>query len=831
MKTRMIIAAAAWAVFTACAPAGAATLSGGKATPNPARLAAGLSVNVKHTLGVAYYSAEKFACGARLEYSDGSPAEMIAVQAPTSTIVRNKSYSKTGQFTATLSGYAHSGLVACLGSATSWVDVQAGITLLPTADPRPKLTGMTLASGDPTPGVVDLVLNVAADKPGPTCQFNFSLAALSGGTGIAAIPASFALPGIGQKLSLGTLGTGKYRLNLVAATTPGTACLGQTYVDFEVKRRVLLGSALPKITGMSLASSVASPGPVDLMVNVAADRPSPACQFNFSVTTNNSDAGALNVQLAGPIPANFTLPISGVKLPLGTLSASGKYRLWITAVPGADAACAGSATADFEVRRQALHINDELAHVMGMSFVDNEVSPGAVSLLLNLKSDKPGASCPFTLDVMTNNTGADAIAVHVAGPLSYAFALPASAQKVDLGTLPTGKYRLNLVAAGASGPCAGGATAAFEVKRKNLVMTPDITGISIKDSGYDKLNKTWQVDLQGKRASQCTYVIQFTHLPSGKLFTQTGLSSLPVTDNVTFSQEPPYGQYEVEVAPWKGITGYDTVPCIGTHKTTVRHAAPKLGPLDMMKIVSSQLVITSLTGESGYPGDAVGPAAQPSAVRLDMGFQNQDKPTDVCGFTMTVSKGGKEVSQGFRSTQQPNVLAAIRQGLGWGPGEYLISTRSTKFNDVPKLTPCLGKSEHKLTVASGGIITSTMAHSYSCEPTWDAGSIFAVKEKIYCDVTLRQKVVGPPCVYSITVQAPGEAPVLYHQIHQFEGMDIISFEVFRGQNSKKGMAQVSGRAYNIHAWASDEDKASGSACSGEYYGSGVVLFDAVGVLP
>lgn len=624
ITSRIIALAGACTLLAATAPAGAGTLSGGFSTPNPSTITSpGQVINIKHTFGVAYYNNEKFACGARFEFADGSPPENVAIKAPMGTLARDKSYNKPGLHTVTLSGFAHSGLVACLGSTSTTALIEDGI--------KP-----------------------AGGKPG------------AGGAGSAAVTPA----GLGAQ---------------------------------------------------------------------------------------------------------------------GMFPAASKPRL------------------------------------MGMTLAKTEFSPGMVELTLDVKADRPSESCQFTLNVMSNNGGADTINLQLYGPMTYHFAVPAPSQKVPLTTMSVGKYRLNVAAVTLANPaCVGAVSADFEVKRQVLHITPDITGVSVKDSDYDKVNKTWMVSLAGMNTANCTASIDFKHVPSGKVSSFNMLSTLPVRYGVTFAEEPTYGEYEVTVHP-RTDPATNLLACMGVQKTTVRHAAPAIAPLNMMKIDTSALVANTLLSEVWYGKDGTLSLAVPKSLIMKVIFANQADATAACTYTMTVAKGGAQKAVAYKSGQDPDVLAAILQGMGWSEGEYVITTHASALSTLPNLPPCLGSSTHKLTVVSGGAITSTLRVSHDCKNTWDSNSIFYAADKIYCDVLLNYRILGAPCNYSISVQGPGEAPVTYRQTHMIEGSDLLGFEIFRGRNSKEVLDQVVGKPYKIHIWASPQDKVGGSGCGGDYQTSVVLL--------
>ena len=138
MNTQKLIAIAS-ALLAAASLAQAGTLSGATTThhgvstiTNPPKITvAGQIVQVKHYMGVLYYGPDKnpdFACGAKLEFSDGTASEMIKVRYPMEGVARVNQYTKPGNYTVSLTGFAHTGLVACLGWATTSLNIEDGLT-------------------------------------------------------------------------------------------------------------------------------------------------------------------------------------------------------------------------------------------------------------------------------------------------------------------------------------------------------------------------------------------------------------------------------------------------------------------------------------------------------------------------------------------------------------------------------------------------------------------------------------------------------------------------------------------------------------------------------
>ena len=138
-----------------------ATIIGSKSTPSPAKLT-GSAVQVTHSFDLKYFNNEKITCGATLTYSTGGVPENISIAQPSMVITRIKSYSSPGTFQATLSGNAHSGLVACLGSQTTSVVVE---------DARPKATKPEAGLSPAQPGTTTQVSGAAAAGLGvaPKC--------------------------------------------------------------------------------------------------------------------------------------------------------------------------------------------------------------------------------------------------------------------------------------------------------------------------------------------------------------------------------------------------------------------------------------------------------------------------------------------------------------------------------------------------------------------------------------------------------------------------------------------------------------------------------------
>jgi hypothetical protein len=287
MKTLNILAAAgALALLCAGPLAHAGTLSGASSTLNgvstttspPKITTPGQVLQIKHLMGVAYYGPDKnpnFACNAKLEYSDGTAPEMVSVKYPMEAVGRMRQYTKPGKYTVSLTGVAHNGLVACLGSASTTLTIEDGLPQAP------------------------------AGKPG---------AANSAATMMA--------PGAVQALQ------GMVPVNLKA----------------KVKQVVLRGGSL------------FSPGTVPLYSTIFLDKPDNNCLLDFSVTTLNTGADALNVELMNhKLSGNFATAASTEFNP-GTLNFpnQGKFRVTVKARTDVESHCTGSAFADFEIKRQKI---------------------------------------------------------------------------------------------------------------------------------------------------------------------------------------------------------------------------------------------------------------------------------------------------------------------------------------------------------------------------------------------------------------------------------------------------------------------------------------------
>ncbi|MBL8518665.1 MAG: hypothetical protein JNM76_17000 [Betaproteobacteria bacterium] len=141
MRSTSRIKLLGFALALICTQAQAATIIEAAATPSAAAITTG-GVPVKHEFSIKYYNNEKFACGARLSHSDGSPVELVAIKQPEIALSRQKTYTQPGQHTLTLEGHAHGGMVACLGSKTSTA------TLQPKAEQKPAASQGVVKPGD-----------------------------------------------------------------------------------------------------------------------------------------------------------------------------------------------------------------------------------------------------------------------------------------------------------------------------------------------------------------------------------------------------------------------------------------------------------------------------------------------------------------------------------------------------------------------------------------------------------------------------------------------------------------------------------------------------------
>lgn len=125
---RFFAMAAAMVAISVALPAQAGTIIGGSAQPTAAVLSgASPQAIVKYSFQIKYFNNEKIACGARLDYGDGRPAEMVPIQIPMTVLSRDVAYTAVGAYKLTLSGTAFGGMVACLGASTANANVSVPI--------------------------------------------------------------------------------------------------------------------------------------------------------------------------------------------------------------------------------------------------------------------------------------------------------------------------------------------------------------------------------------------------------------------------------------------------------------------------------------------------------------------------------------------------------------------------------------------------------------------------------------------------------------------------------------------------------------------------------
>lgn len=131
-------------------PTWAGTLDASTAMPHTTTLTtANQVVVVKHIFAVGYYNKETFSCGARMVFSDGSPAKNYSLtKATTPTqFIEERSYHVPGVFSVTVSGFAWGGMPACLGSQTSTTTIKPMETVKITAVTPPLATLLPLEAG------------------------------------------------------------------------------------------------------------------------------------------------------------------------------------------------------------------------------------------------------------------------------------------------------------------------------------------------------------------------------------------------------------------------------------------------------------------------------------------------------------------------------------------------------------------------------------------------------------------------------------------------------------------------------------------------------------
>jgi hypothetical protein len=280
------------------------TLNGVSTTTSPPKISAPNQVlQIKHVFGVAYYGPDKnanFTCGAKLEYSDGSPSEMVPVKFPMDGVGRMRQYTKPGKYTASLSGAAYNGYVACLGSASTTLTIEDGLPhvsgkgggvattiTMPAAqqaiqgmtpiDFKSKVKQVVIRGGNVfAPGSVSLYSTISLDKPDSNCLLEMSVLTANQGSDALNVEimkntASFGGgTGTSNDYNPGMLNfsnTGKFRLQVRARTDVENHCTGTAFADFEIKRQKMggdtsapipapaFGSFISKITAVESANS------------------------------------------------------------------------------------------------------------------------------------------------------------------------------------------------------------------------------------------------------------------------------------------------------------------------------------------------------------------------------------------------------------------------------------------------------------------------------------------------------------------------------------------------------------------------------------------------
>lgn len=251
----------ALALMTAGSLACAGTLSGATSTQNgvnavtnpPKITAVNKIVQIKHLFGVAYYGPDKnpnFTCTAKLEYTDGGePPEMVAIKYPMDAVGRMRQYTKPGKYTASLTGVAHNGHVACLGDASSTMTIEDGMQGL-VIKPRPAhISQVVLRGGNEfTPGTVQLYSTISLSKTAEICHLEYSVLTANAGSNafnvelmkvyvapVFTTPSHDFNPG-----SLNFPNTGKFRVVVKAsAAQADNQCTGSAQTDFEIKRKAI----------------------------------------------------------------------------------------------------------------------------------------------------------------------------------------------------------------------------------------------------------------------------------------------------------------------------------------------------------------------------------------------------------------------------------------------------------------------------------------------------------------------------------------------------------------------------------------------------------------
>lgn len=243
--------------------------------------------------GVQYFNNETIGCGARLAYSDGT-GENIEIKKPQTVVYRTRSFGKADNYTATLSGLAHSGLVACLGTQSTNILVKAAppagsqggqpaAAMATETDHNPpvKLTALNLVQTVvPVANPQAIAFSLQSEKPVSNCQLTYELrTANSGGDAInlSVIPEvdyptsqanGWNLPVANQTLTFGTLmfngsyRKGKLQLILRAKKSSGNRCAGEVHADFEITAPKPLdaagGKPLPAGSGSALTAQDAT---------------------------------------------------------------------------------------------------------------------------------------------------------------------------------------------------------------------------------------------------------------------------------------------------------------------------------------------------------------------------------------------------------------------------------------------------------------------------------------------------------------------------------------------------------------------------------------------
>lgn len=275
------------------------------------------------------------------------------------------------------------------------------------------------------------------------------------------------------------------------------ACLGSKISSTEILAPVT--ATPPKLPGSDIVESTLLtkivlknteyvPGSISLYSTIYINKEEKNCSGVYSVSTINQGADAINSVLAqADFSFHWFTTAHDYSPPPININTAGRYRVTVTANNSNGFPCHGTASADFEVKRMKLLVGTALPpKLTKITLSKAEFSPGTIDLIANVQSDKASASCQFNANVFANNSGSDAINGQMAGPLNYNFSLPASAQKLSLGNLTVGKYRLTLTALKLENPaCTGDASVDFEVKRQSLLVGTEIgkiTGMHMKSS-------------------------------------------------------------------------------------------------------------------------------------------------------------------------------------------------------------------------------------------------------------------------------------------------------------------------------------------------------------